>query len=323
VDKLQEISIQNANGMLLKVINFGATITALFVPDKNNKLIDVIVGLKSAEDYIGEPYSKVSLYLGSSIGRYAGRISKGSFKVDGITYPIKHNDGVHLHGHEGFDMQYWEINKIEKNSVTLSYYSKHLENGYPGNLDVSVTYELTDKNILRIIYLATTDKATPVNLTSHPYINLNGKGTVLDHLLMINSKEYLEVDNQLLPTGKILSAKNTPFDRREKVILRDKNFTGFDDTFILKKNNMNASLAARESGIHLNVFSKQPAMVVYTPKKFPSLPFKDSSHLQDFPAICFEPQNFPNSPNYDHFPNSILKVGETYKNEILYEFSAY
>ncbi|NJM79674.1 MAG: galactose mutarotase, partial [Flavobacterium sp.] len=206
----------------LSIINYGATITNLFVPDRNGNLIDIIVGLKQPEDYIGKPYSKVKLYLGSSIGRYAGRISKGQFQIKTKTYKINHKDGVHLHGGKGFDERFWNIEELKENSVTMSYFSVHLEEGYPGNLKVYVKYELTDDNTLNINYTATSDEVTPVNLTSHPYLNLNGQGSVLAHELFINSNQYLEVDEKLLPTGKILDSKNTPFDRTNVVSINKK-----------------------------------------------------------------------------------------------------
>jgi aldose 1-epimerase len=321
VDKnLEVIVIKNSLGMEVSVSNFGATLLELKVRDKHRNFVDVVQGLAVASDYIQKPYTDVKLYLGSSVGRYAGRISKGSFDVNGINYPLNHEDGVHLHGGEGFDKKHWNIQEITKNAVTLTYLSKHLEDGYPGNLEVIVKYELTETNSLKITYSATTNQSTPVNLTSHPYINLNGKGSVLDHELIINSSQHLEVDKKLIPSGKILDSNNTPFDRRNKAKLKELGFTGFDDTFVLEKEKLKASLYSEESGIKMNIYSNQPAMVVYTPKKFPEVPFKINQGVSEYPAICFEPQNFPDAPHHSHFPNSILNPGEVYTNEIEYEF---
>lgn len=320
MNKLEVKTIKNNNGMELKMSNYGATIIGLKVPDKNNNFIDVVIGLESASNYIQEPYTNVQLYLGSSIGPYAGRISKGKFEINGISYPLKNNDGVHLHGGEGFDKKYWSVKNISDNLVTFNYTRNHLDEGYPGNLDVTATYELTDNNSLKITYTAKTDKATPVNLTSHPYINLNGKGTVLDHELMINSGSHLEVDEKLIPTGRILDSSNTAFDYTQKSKINKKGFVGFDDTFVLNNEKTKASLTSKESGISLSIFSNQSAMVIYTPKKFPKLPFKANNDIPEFPAICFEPQNFPDAPNNSHFPNSILKPNEEYVNEIIYQF---
>jgi aldose 1-epimerase len=321
MSKLEVITIKNNNGMELKVINYGATLIELKVPDKNNNFIDVIVGLVMASSYVQEPYTNVKLFLGSSIGRYAGRISKGKFDIDGKSYQINHQDGVHLHGGNGFDKKYWAVEKVLDNLVTLFYISEDQEEGYPGNLKVWVTYELIENNSLKITYKAKTDKSTPVNLTSHPYINLNGKGSIIDHELTINSEKHLEVNHQLLPTGNILESKNTQFDRNQKSKVKNDSFISFDDTFVLGNDKIKASLFSQESGINLNIYSNQPAMVVYTPKKFPDLTFKTNIKSTLFPAICFEPQNFPDAPNNVHFPNSILSPDELYLNEIVYEFS--
>jgi aldose 1-epimerase len=321
MNKLEVITIKNKNGIELKVTNYGATIMGLKVPDKYNNFIDVVVGLADASHYVQEPYTNVMLFLGCSIGRYAGRISKGKFEIDGQSYPIKHVEGVHLHGGHGFDKRLWDIKKVDKSSVTLTYLSPHLEEGYPGNLEVDATFELTDENCLKIAYKAKTDQATPVNLTSHPYINLNGKGTVLNHELMINSTQHLEVDGQLLPTGNIIQSINTHFNRKTKTQIKNNNFIGFDDTFVLENESLKASLYSEESGINLNIYSNQPAMVVYTPKKFPELPFINNMKFPEYPAICFEPQNFPDAPNNQNFPNSILFPNQLYLNEIVYEFS--
>lgn len=321
MNKLEVVTLKNNNGMELKVTNYGATIIGLKVPDKYNNFIDVVVGLKEASNYVQEPYINEMLFLGSSIGPYAGRISKGKFEIDGISYTLKHTEGVHLHGGEGFDKKYWSVKEVLNDSVIFEYLRKNLEEGYPGNLDVTVTYKLTGSNCLNITYKAKTDKATPVNLTSHPYINLNGTGSVLHHELMINSKEHLEVDDKLIPSGKLIDSKNTIFDYTEKSKINKEGFVGFDDTFVLNDKKIKASLTSEESRINLNIFSNQPAMVIYTPKRFPSLAFKANNDEPLFPAICFEPQNFPDAPNNSHFPNSILRPNEEYINEIIYEFS--
>lgn len=318
---LKFVSIKNKNKMELVVINYGATIVNLYVPDKNGNLIDVIVGLEQPSEYIEESYLSTQLYMGASIGRYAGRISKGQFDVNGKTYRIKHNEGVHLHGGKGFDKEYWMIEEKKESSVTMSYFSKHLEAGYPGNLKVVVKYEITEDNNLVIQYSAITDEPTPVNLTSHPYLNLNGHGTILEHELFINSEQYLEVNEKLLPTGTILDSKLTQFDRTNRTLIKENNFSGFDDTFVLKSEELKASLFAKGTGIALELYTNQPAMVVYTPKHFPNLQFKKDFASVGFPAICFEPQNFPDAPNNSHFPNSILEPEKKYNNEIKYKFS--
>lgn len=321
VDELQVITLSNKNNMELRVINFGATITHLFVPDKKGEFVDVIVGLESPLDYCKEPYSKVKLYLGASIGRYAGRISKKGFKIDGKEYKIPHENGVHLHGGNGFDKKIWKIESVQDNAVLFSYESHHLEEGYPGNVSVTASFTLTNDNELIIEYKAQTDTPTPVNLTSHPYLNLNGKGSVLNHLLQINSTQHLETDECLIPTGKINDSINTVYDRNTAMKLFENNFNGFDDTFIVNKDKIKASVYDCESGIGLEILSNQPAMVVYTPKKFPDLPFKSNFAQITYPAICFEAQNYPDAPNNAHFPNAILYTNETYLNRTVFKFS--
>lgn len=319
---LRTVTIKNKNGMSLQLTNYGATIISLKVPNKLNTLTEVNVGLESVDDYLGILYKENPLYLGSSVGRYAGRISKGSFVVNDHKYEIYQDNGVHLHGGKsGLDDKLWEISKVTDTKVVMRYLSPHLEEGYPGNLAVKAVFELTENNALKINYTAKTDSATPVNLTSHPYFNLNGKGSILDHELKINSRGYLEVDSQLLPTGTIINSEQTSFDRREISKLGREDFKGFDDTFVLETDPIKASLSSAETGIELNVYSNQKGMVVFTPKVFPELPFAVDFSDVVFPAICFEPQNFPDAPHYSHFPNSILEPGEKYFNEIVYAFS--
>ena len=323
--KIEVIKLTNSNNLELQVSMLGATIMSLKVPDKRRKPIDVIVGLSCENDYNSNSYLKTGLYLGTTVGRYAGRISKGQFNIDTKTYPIYNEKGVHLHGGKvGFDKKIWNIEALEKGespSVTLSYLSKHLEEGYPGNLEVFVTYTLTNENALIISYKATTDQITIINLTNHSYFNLNGEVSILDHELQLNSDFYLDVDENLIPTGKINPVKGTRFDDNERSIIGKEGFKGLDDTFILKGDKIKAIIASNTSGIQMKVYSNQPAMVIYTPLKFQELPFKDDASYSDFPAICFETQHYPDAPNNEHFPSTILKPGEEYINESVFKFS--
>jgi aldose 1-epimerase len=307
--------------MEMEVSNCGATIISLKVPNKKGSLTNVVVGLEQAEDYLTPPYTDVSLFLGSSIGRYAGRISKGKFEVEGKSYPIKNTNGIHLHGGEGFDKKFWNLKSQTESAVVLTYLSPHLENGYPVQLVVEVLFEITENNCLIVCYSASTDKETPVNLTCHPYYNLNGSDSILEHKLWINSYKHLEVDEQLIPTGNILESKNTQFDYSKLSKINKPNFIGLDDTFVLGLGQLKAKLHSTETGIEMKVYSNETAMVVYTPKQFPELKFKNDLGLGVFPAICFEPQNFPDAPNNSHFPNSILSPNEIYSNKIVFEFS--
>lgn len=320
---LEVFTLKNRNGMELQVSNFGATILGLKVLNKNKTVTNVIVGLDQAIDYLTVPYTDVPLFLGCSIGRYAGRISKGKFELEGKTYFLQNSNGVHLHGGNGFDKKFWSLKSQTANTVVLTYVSQHLEEGYPGTLEVEVFFEITENNCLIVSYSAITDEATPVNLTCHPYFNLDGENSILEHELWINSSKHLEVDEQLIPTGIILESKNTAFDYTNFSKINRTDFAGFDDTFILEKGHLKAKLNSSKTGITMNVYTNEPAIVIYTPKQFPELNFKNQLGEGAFPAICFEPQNFPDAPNNDHFPNSILHPDEVYSNKMVFEFSIF
>lgn len=325
MSKIAVTKLVNSNGMELLVSNLGATIIAINVPDKNNELVNVVVGLEP-EAYTSEAYLNNCTYLGASIGRYAGRISKGEFQLNGATYPIYNEDGVHLHGGKtGFDKKYWTVIELNENAnpeVTFACKSAHLEEGYPGNLEVTVTYQLTESNEVKVTYKATTNAVTPVNLTNHAYFNLNGSGSILDHQLQLNSEQVLEVDSQLIPSGKIINSKNTRFDFTKKEQIGRANFIGFDDTFVLEDKEVKAVLYAPKTGIKMKVHTNQPASVIYTPTQLDTtLPYLNGVNYTKFSAICFETQNFPDAPNNNHFPSSILNPEETYVNEAVFEFS--
>lgn len=323
--KIEVIKLTNSNGLELQVSNLGATIISLIVPDKNKKNINIVVGLESAEDYIKPLYIEKGLYLGASIGRYAGRISRGNFKINEEVFSIYNKNGVHLHGGKiGFDKKYWVVEDLKEGKnpqVTMSCISEHLDEGYPGNLKTTVTYQLNEENELKISYKAITDAETVVNLTNHSYFNLNGKDTVLDHKLFINSLSYLDVDENLIPSGKLMNSKDTRFDRNEISLLGRADFKGFDDTFVLGEGKLKALLMSPTTGIQMEVYTNQPASVVYTPVKLPDLTYKNGVSYSNFSAICFETQNFPDAPNNKNFPNSILKPEEEYINETVFKFS--
>ena len=308
--------------MALTVTNYGATLIDLIVPDKNGKPVNVSAGLCRTEQYLESSYQDHELHLGGSIGRYAGRLSE-PLTIENKSHDIYAPDGVHLHGgRSGFDRKYWKLEDLiygEIPSVTLSYVSPHTEEGYPGNLRVRVTYALNDLNELIISYEAETDQTTIVNLTNHAYFNLNGKGTILDHMLQIHSDKHLEVNSDLIPTGNFLENKLTRFDYLKSTSLSEQTFKGLDDTFVLNNNEIKASLFSDKTGIKMNVYTNQPALVVFTPKKFPAMPL--SNEFGSFPAICFEAQNYPDAPKHVHFPSSILKEGERYINKTKYSFT--
>jgi len=286
----------------LTVLDYGAIIQKLILKNKNGVDTNVVIGLEEPEQYLTDNKS-----LGACIGRYAGRISNGSFQISNTNYPIFSKDGVHLHGgKQGFGKRYWTIDQVhdgENPFVKLSYLSKDQEEGYPGNLKTTVTYKLVGSSLF-IIHQATTDKATPVNLTNHSYFNLDGEDKIDHYQLRLSCPEYLETDAKLLPTGKLVSVKNTKYDFLKMKKIGE---VRLDTPFVLDPTLMeNTLLTSDKSGLSMEVITDQAGVVVYTPPAFA--------------AICFETQNFPDAPNQPHFPNSILQPGETYHNETEFKF---
>jgi aldose 1-epimerase len=311
--------------MELHISNFGATILSLKVPNKQGALTDVVVGLSSPLDYLKDDYLNQNRCLGSSNGRYAGRISGGGYKIDGKFYELSQHKGEHLHGgFNGFDKKYWNFERIDRNenpTIKLSYLSAHLEEGHPGNLHVYVTYQLLENNELVITYNAQTDEPTHVNLTNHSYFNLNGNGTICNHKLQVKSDRYLEVDLETtIPSGEILNSVDTRVDRNSLETIAREDFKGFDDTFILKTEVNCAKLISEVTGIEMNVGTNQSTFVVFTPKSFGNISFKEGLTYGVFPAICFEAQNFPDAPNHINFPSSLLQPEEIYENRTCFSF---
>jgi len=286
----------------LIVLDYGAIIQKLLVKDKDGKSTNVVVGFDSPDKYLEDTKS-----LGACVGRYAGRISNGQFELDRETYNLYQKDGVHLHGgKEGFAKKYWTIEEVNQSSepfVKLSYNSKHLEEGYPGNLKAIVTYKLVN-NELHITHEANTDRTTVVNLTNHSYFRLDGESQINDYRLQLNCSRTLEMHTNLLPTGELLAVKETPFDflSEQKI-----GATRLDTPFVIDSEvNIAAIVSSEKTGIEMQVSTNQPALVCYTPP--------------EFPAICFETQNYPDAPNQKNFPSSRLRPGETYTNASKFVF---
>jgi aldose 1-epimerase len=286
----------------LIVLDFGAIIQKLLVKDKDGNSTNVVVGKEFPSDY---PFDTTA--LGASMGRYAGRISNGGFVLDRATYPLYQQKGVHLHGGKrGFHKRDWTIEKVHHGRepyVTLSYSSKHLEEGYPGNLTTVVTYKLVN-NTLHITYEATTDRTTVVNLTNHSYFRLDDESKIDAYRLQLNCSKMVETLADHLPSGKVVTVTETPFD-----FLREKEIGNvrLNTPFVIDSNlKAIAKLASKKSGIALTVKTNQPAVVVYTPP--------------EFPAICFETQNYPDAPNQKNFPSSVLRRGENYMNTSAFTF---
>ncbi len=298
---LKQITIKNEY-ISLTVLEYGAIIQKMMVKDKHGKEQNVVVGHENPEAYLSDQNA-----LGACIGRYAGRISRGGFHLDGEFYPLSNKNGVHLHGGKiGFGKKYWTLNKVHSGKnpfIKLSYKSEDLEEGYPGNLEAYVTYKLID-NSLHISHEAQTDKTTVINLTNHTYFKLDDENSVAHYNMELKSEGFLELDEQLVPTGRIKKAVDTQND-----FLSNKKIgsTSLDTPFIVKPHCENVvTVSSDVSGIVMKVTTNQPAVVIYTPASFP--------------AICFETQNYPDAPNQSNFPSSILEPGELYKNESTFDF---
>ena len=327
---ITEYTITNANGMQASIINYGGTITKLTSPDKNGKFGDVVLGYESLDGYL----QKGNPYFGALIGRYGNRIAKGKFTLDGKTYTLAaNNNGNTLHGgNKGFDKVVWNAEKQGDSSLKLTYQSKDGEEGYPGNLNVTVVYTLTADNALMIDYTATSDKATPVNLTNHAYYNLSAgsDSTILNHELQINADKYTPVDSLLIPTGQIASVKGTPFDfTTMKPIGRDiaQVKGGYDHNWVLNKTSKGlekiATLYHPASGRMMDVYTTEPGLQFYTGNFLDGslTNTKGGAKYIQHGALCLETQHFPDSPNHPNFPSTILKPGETYKSTTVYKFS--
>ena len=328
--KVYLYTLTNKHGMQVKITNYGGIVTAWIVPDKNGNKSSIVIGFDSLQRY-----TPAVPFFGALIGRYGNRIAKGQFTLDGTTYKLATNNGPnHLHGgNKGFDKRVWDVLPIDKNkaSLMLHYLSKDGEEGYPGNLDVTVKYTLTDKDELEIEYNATTDKATPVNLTNHSYFNLTGdvSNTILNHMLWINADNYTPMDNTSIPTGEIKPVKGTPFDftSPHKVVERiDSVRSGYDNNFVLnKKPNALKRVAYvfdASSGRKLEVYTTEPGLQFYSGNFLnPSLKTSSGQPINRRTGLCLETQHFPNSPNQPNFPNTILRPGEKFHSVTKYKLS--
>jgi aldose 1-epimerase len=325
--KVYLFTLENSKGTIVTISNYGGTVTSFVTPDKNGNKSSIIVGFDSLQPYLRQPP-----YFGALIGRYGNRVGDAKFSLDGITYKLAANNGKnHLHGGiKGFDKIVWDasVSKDSIPSLTLKYLSEDGEEGYPGNLNVTVIYTLTNDDELKIEYNAETDKATPVNLTNHSYFNLSGdvSNTILNHRLMIDADNYTPVDSTLIPTGEIKSVKESPFDfTSSKIIGRDIDSVkgGYDHNWVLNKKDTSlqkvAVLSDSISGRSLEVYTTQPGIQFYTGNfldgKFIN---RDGKPLKQHTALCLETQHFPDSPNKSNFPSTILRPGKKYYSVTMY-----
>jgi aldose 1-epimerase len=328
--------LRNKNKAAVAITDYGARVVGLMVPDKHDVMTDVVLGYDSIGKYLHQPET----YFGAIVGRYGNRIAKGRFKLDGKAYTLAINNPPNsLHGgKKGFGAVMWETKRLSDHSVELSYLSKDGEEGYPGKLQVSVTYTLTDSNELRIDYLASTDKATVVNLTNHAYFNLNGQGngTIDYHLLQIDADNYTPVDSTLIPTGRIEPVAGTPLDFRKPTAIGNRITSndpqirfgrGYDHNFVLNPNkgsglNHAATVTGDLSGIVLDVYTEQPGIQFYSGNFMTGAnPLKDGKRDDHRGAFCLETQHYPDSPNEPSFPSTELKPKQEYRSETIYKFS--
>jgi aldose 1-epimerase len=327
-------TLTNAKGVVAKIITYGAIMTELHVPDRNGKLGDIVLGFDNLDQYLaGHPF------FGSTIGRVANRIAKGKFTLDGKSYTVATNNGPnHLHGGlKGFDKVVWQAEPVATTkgaSVKFTYLSRDGEEGYPGNLAVTVVYTLTDNNELRIDYTATTDQATPVNLTNHSYFNLAGAaaGDILGHEVMLAANRYTPVDATLIPTGELAPVKGTvmdftkpmPIGSRIKQLTNDPQ--GYDHNYVLNSGGKKLALAARvyepKTGRVLEIRTTEPGLQFYTGNFLDgTLKGKDGVVYKQHYAFCLEADHFPDSINQPSFPSAVLRPGQTFKQTTIHKFS--
>jgi len=324
-------TLTNKNGVEIKISNYGGKVTSWITKDKSGKSSSIVLGFDSAKKY-----TPAVPYFGALIGRYGNRIAKGKFKIDGKEYTLATNDHTnHLHGGNiGFDKVVWTADPIVDtvSSLTLNYLSKDGEEGYPGNLKVTVKYTLTDADELKIEYTATTDKATPVNLTNHSYFNLSGDhtNTILDEEIQINADKYTPVDAGLIPTGELKAVAGTPFDftKPTKIGTHINEVpgppVGYDHNFVLRNSDTTVHQAAvvydAMSGRQLEVLTTEPAIQFYTGNFLDgTLKADDGKPITQHTALCLETQHYPDSPNEPSFPSTILKPGETLHSTTIYK----
>jgi aldose 1-epimerase len=321
---IDSCELTNKNGMQLKVITYGATITSLKIPLKNDKFLDVVLGFDTMEAYLNSFQLKGAPYFGATVGRYAGRINNSAFSLNGKSIDLNSNNNGHsLHGgNSGFSQKQWKIKNVTEGknpSITLSYFSPNGEENYPGDLSVDLTYTLSDDNELIIEYVATTSEDTVINLTHHSYFNLDGhNSTILEQDLSINSNKILETNEHNIPTGQFLNLENNLFDFNQA----KKCPQTIDTTFILNDGEkISASLFSPKNNLEMLVYTNQPAVHIYVGGNcFNVIKGKENADYHPLSGICFETQNFPDAPNHDHFPNAILKKDEVYQHKTMYKF---
>ena len=324
--------LRNGNGMSVTILDFGATVQSVTVPDRNGKPVDVVLGYDDVASY-----EEGTCYYGAVVGRYANRIGDARFVLDGKEYRLEKSAGENNHVHGGFNKRIFEAVK-EGECLILRYFSPDMEEGYPGNLNVEVRYYLREDNALEINYTATTDAPTVLNLTNHSYFNLNGQdgSTVLDHKVRLNSNNFTEYTETFAQTGKIISVSNTPLDFREETVIGDRFnddypqlrlCTGYDHNMILDGEDGEMKLIgtakSEKTGIGLEAYTTEPAVQFYSGNYMHFDPVPHGKNGIRYPkngGLCMEAQHYPDSVNHPHFPSTVLRPDETYRQTTVYKF---
>lgn len=324
--EITQFLLSNDKGMSVNLINFGAIVTAVYLPDREGKSENITLGFNTLAEY-----EKKGPYFGAICGRYANRIADGKFTLDGKEYQLaQNNPPSHLHGGEqGFDKKVWASESFSNEKevgVRFSYVSPDGEEGYPGKLTLRVVYSLNNDNELKIDYTATSDQATPINVTNHCYWNLAGSGTVLDHELVLNCDQYLPVTDAAIPTGELATVKGTPMDftSAHKIGERIAQVEGgYDHCWVLNSADQQPAFCARvkdsQSGRVMEISTTEPGVQFYTGNFLDGT--EASGGYEKNGGFCLEAQHFPNSPNQSEFPNTILKPGKVYEQTTIHKFS--
>jgi aldose 1-epimerase len=325
---INRYTVTETAGIQVSIINYGATVTSMIVPDRNGAPADVVLGFDTMEGYLNAG----EYYIGGICGRYANRIAGGRFRINGHMYQLTgNNEGHCLHGgKKGFDKVFWEAEPLPGNDgVKFTYRSKDGEEGFPGNMTVAVTYRV-EKSALQIIYSAKTDKASPVNLTSHCYFNLSGgtQNTIFDHELRLIATQFVEVDLSLIPTGKLAEVKGTRMDftRMRKAGDFLQNNGEYDHCWVLNREKGSlikaAELIHKQSGRGMDVYTSQPGIHFYSGHQLSESAGTMSvrNNIGKYAGICLEAQHFPDSPNRPHFPCTVILPGQCYEEKTVYQF---
>ncbi len=331
-------TLSNKQGTTMQVTNFGARVVALWTADRDGAMADIVLGYENIDRYVNNHGER---FLGATIGRYGNRIADGRFTLDSVDYQLStYDNGQCLHGGDkGFDMVVWSVDSLSEDYIAFSYLSRDMEEGFPGNLSVQMTYELTPDNEFRVTHRATTDKPTPVNLTHHSFFNLLGEGggTINEHVLTINADHYTPVNENLIPLGSHANVGGSPFDFRTPTAIGSRlgeddqqfdNCRGYDHNFVLNRRSVDglelaATVYEPQSGREMQVLTTEPGLQFYGGNFFDgSTVGKTGKALKFRESFALETQHFPDSPNQPTFPSTILRPGEEYHHICVYRFSA-